>query len=122
MATPPDRHVVVFDCNIYLDIAHIVGAPFTWEAFDREAARLACEPVPHPTDRAYDSLRAVAVTQSGRFAGRGTLEVWSSEHIHKVVEDKARQSVTPDPTTGYRGLGWASKDSGSAGSEDSPSS
>ena len=77
------RHVVVFDCNIYLDAARIIGAPFSWEAFDRAVARLARLPVPHPTDKAFDSLRAMAACTSGRFAGEEVLEVWNQQpHRH----------------------------------------
>lgn len=30
----PQLHVVVFDVNVYLDVADRVGPPFTWEKFD----------------------------------------------------------------------------------------
>lgn len=106
----PQRHIVVFDCNIYLDVAVIVGAPFTWEDFAAVAARLAKDPVPHPNDMANDSLRAIAMCTSGRFAGDETVEVWANSHIEQTVLDKAMQSSTPDPVTGYRGLGWAQGD------------
>lgn len=104
------RHVVVFDCNIYLDVAHLLGAPFTWDKFHAAAARLARQPLPHPGNRAFDSLRATALCTSGTFAGDETLEVWSSAHIDKIVRGKAAQSTRPDPFTGYRGLGWPAAD------------
>lgn len=106
----PQRHVVVFDCNIYLDIASLVGAPFAWSNFDKLAAQLAKESVPHPTDRAYDSLRAVATCTSGRFAGAETVEVWTNSHIDRITLSKATQSTNLDIETGYRGLGWSIDD------------
>lgn len=102
----PQQHIVVFDCNVYLDVACLLGSPFSWEKFDRTAARAACDPVPHPSERALDSLRAIAVCMSGQFAGGETMEVWTSAHINKIVRGKATQPITPDRATGYRGLGW----------------
>ncbi|MFC4951253.1 hypothetical protein [Pseudonocardia sp. GCM10023141] len=104
------RHVVVFDCNVYLDVASVLAAPFDWAAFDAAVARLAKAPVPHPTDPALDSLRAVAGCTSGRFAGKETLEVWTSAHIDATVRSKAKHPSIPDPRTGYRGLGWSQSD------------
>lgn len=101
------RHLVVFDCNVYLDAAGLLGPPFTWEKFDAAIAQLARVPVPHPTDRAFDSLRSIAACTSGRFAGEEMVEVWTSSHIDTVVRGKAQQSVDADPETGYRGLGWS---------------
>jgi hypothetical protein len=105
----PRRHVVVFDCNVYLDVADLVGAPFSWENFNTQAACAARDQVPHPANRAIDSLRAIAVCTTGRFAGDETVEVWTNAHIDKIVRGKARQSATPDPA-GYRGLGWTHAD------------
>lgn len=101
------RHLVVFDCNIYLDAASIVGQPFVWSNFDAAIARLARIAVPHPRDGAQDSLRALAACTSGRFAGDEALEVWTSSHIDTIVRGKASQPTSPDPRTGYQGLGWS---------------
>lgn len=101
----PRRHIVVFDCNIYLDVACLLGPPFSWGKFDAAAARVAKTRVPHPVDRAYDALRAIAACASGRFAGDETVEVWTNSHINKIVRSKAVQSTEPGPD-GYRGLGW----------------
>jgi hypothetical protein len=97
---------VVFDCNIFLDAASLVGPPFSWQKFDAAVARISRDPVPHPDDQSYDSLRAMAACTSGRFAGEELIEVWTSSHIDKVVRGKANQSIQPDPMTGYQGLGW----------------
>jgi hypothetical protein len=107
------RHLVVFDCNVYLDAASLLGEPFSWGDFEAAVARLARVPVPHPQNGANDSLRALAACTSGRFAGDEALEVWTSTHIDTIVRGKARQSAAPHPETGYRGLGW-SKDAAQA--------
>lgn len=101
------RHLVVFDCNIYLDAASLLGQPFSWEAFETSAARLAKAPFPDRVNRANDSLRALAASTSGRFAGDEALEVWTSSHIDTIVRGKARQPTIRDPSTGYQGLGWS---------------
>ncbi|MFF5098430.1 MULTISPECIES: hypothetical protein [Actinosynnema] len=109
MTDEPRRHVVVFDCNIYLDVARIVGPPFSWQKFDKIAARLSRESFPHP-DRANDSLRAVAVCSSGRFAGGELLEVWTNAHIDKIVRGKAADPRRVAPSSDRRGLGWSGED------------
>jgi hypothetical protein len=107
------RHVAVFDCNVYLDTARILREPFTWEKFDAVSAKLQAIAVPHPSDRTFDSLRAVATTVSGSFPASGKLEVWTSSHIDMIVRSKAVQSSAHDPLADGRGLGW-SKESGQA--------
>ncbi|WP_410658401.1 hypothetical protein [Amycolatopsis sp. lyj-112] len=102
----PRRHVVVFDCNVYLDVADSLGAPFSWTSFNAAVARVAKDPVPHPVDRANDALRAIAVCMSGRFAGPETIEVWTNAHIDKIVRGKATHPIVADEA-GYSGLGWA---------------
>lgn len=104
------RHVVVFDVNIYLDVAALLGSPFTWGKFDEAVASLARVPVPHPINAAYDSLRAIAISTSGRFKGAETLEVYTNSHIDKMVRGKTQQPTKLDATTGYRGLGWGRED------------
>jgi hypothetical protein len=101
------RHVVVFDCNVYLDVACLLGEPFSWEKFDTAAARAVKTPVPHPLDSSVDSVRAIAACTSGLFAGDETVEVWTNAHIDKIVRGKAVQSPIADQDTGYRGLGWS---------------
>jgi len=98
----------VFDCNVYLDVANLTGR-FGWDTFSAEVARLAQVPVPHPTDRAYDALRAVAACTSGRLVGDEILEVWTSDHIDSMVHRKAVTPATPDEF-GHVGLGWSTED------------
>jgi hypothetical protein len=66
-------------------------------------------PVPHVADRRVDSLKAVALTQSGRFAGPESLQIWSSEHIDDLLVRKAMQPLT-GATPETRGLGWSQND------------
>jgi hypothetical protein len=100
----------MFDCNIFLDAASLLGPPFAWDKFDAAIARTARDPLPHPKDRAYDSLRAIAVCTSGRFAGEEVVEVWTCSHVDKLVRGKAKQPANPDPMSGYRGLGWSAEE------------
>jgi hypothetical protein len=93
-----ELHLAVFDCNIYLDVARILGAPFSWARFNAEAAKSTQLGVP-ADDRRVDALRAVAVSMSGRFAGPHLLEVWTSNHIDDLVWRKAVQD-----------LGWSTED------------
>lgn len=105
---PPAVHVVTFDVNVYLDVAELLGPPFTWEKFNDAAAAHANSPLPHPNP-AVDSLRALAVTTTGRFAGPIPLEVWSGDHIDGLTYEKAiqpRAAATPEE----RGLGWTPED------------
>lgn len=104
-----DRHAVVFDVNVYLDVARILGPPFSWKSFDEAVVAARKAPVPHPSDRRLDSLRAIAVSASGRFAGRQSLEVWTSDHIADLIEIKAAQP-TDGETPELTGLGWSASD------------
>lgn len=65
---------------------------------------------PHPDGAHMESLRLVAMCTSGRFAGDEPIEVWTNDHIDRVVRYKAMPSATPDPATGYSGLGWSASD------------
>lgn len=99
-------HVVVFDVNVYLDVARLLGRPFSWASLKQQAARLSNSPLPHPDPRC-DSLRAIAVCATGKFAGvRNPLQVWTSSDLDATVRLKACQ---PDDEAMYpedRGLGW----------------
>lgn len=108
-AEEPQRHVVVLDCNIYLDVAELLGPPFSWDRFDAVTARIARDLVPHPDDPAYDSLRAVASCTSGIFVASEPLEVWTNAHIDKMVRGKAIHPVTA-AEDGHVGLGWDPED------------
>ncbi|MFE5644454.1 hypothetical protein [Rhodococcus sp. NPDC056516] len=90
-----EPHVVVFDVNVYLDIAGLVEQPFTWQQFDDLAGAVMSQPNPHPKDARLDSLRAVAVSRSGQLCRDVKLEVWTSSHIDNLVLGKA-QTVVPD--------------------------
>lgn len=102
-SAPPQAHLVVFDVNVYLDVARLLGEPFSWEGFSALATRAAQWPT--PTDPMFDSVRAIATTLSGRFAGMEPLEVWTSDHIDDTVEFKAAQAP-------LAGLGWSAAAAG----------
>lgn len=109
MPGEPTRHVLVLDANVYLEIAELLGSPFSWEKFDEANAKAVHEVVP-ASDPRIDALRVVAMCSSGRFAGDDPGEVWTSAHIDRMVRNKATHPVTPDPETGFRGLGWSQED------------
>lgn len=104
--TGPSLHVVVFDVNVYLDAAQLVGEPFSWSRFQALAVKYANTVVP-ADDARIDSLRALSLCTSDRFAGSQPLEVWTSNHIDALVVRKARQPITGAKPED-RGLGWES--------------
>ncbi|WP_146078993.1 hypothetical protein [Rathayibacter sp. AY1E6] len=95
----------MFDVNIYLDMARLLGPPFTWSKFSEAAARQSGSQVPS-TDYRVDSLRAIATTISGRFLGEERLEVWTSHHIDDLAFDKLVQPENGEVDE-ERGLGWS---------------
>lgn len=97
--------VVVFDVNVYLDVAQLLGEPFTWYAFGERAGLEFGLPVPAPDPR-IDSLRAIAYTLRGELAPGVRLEAWTSAHIDDLVELKARQPAESKLPPEERGLGW----------------
>lgn len=109
-AAQTELHVVVFDVNVYLDVARLLGPPFTWDKFEAASAAHHAAPVPCVDDPRVDSLRAIATCRSGYLAGRDDiLEVWTSEHIDDLVRYKAIQP-TDGSTAEDRGLGWSPDD------------
>ena len=92
-----------------LDVADLLGPPFTWEKFDAAAVTYRHAPLPN-SNRQIDSLRALAVSQSGRLVANQPLEIWLSNHIEALILTKARQpknQATPE----LSGLGWTGVES-----------
>ncbi len=105
----PDQHCVVFDLNVLLDVADLLGPPFTWDKFTDAVAHHHTAPLPNAPDRRVDSLRAIAVATTGLFAGPEPLNVYTSEHLESLLVRKAsqpRDGVDPE----RRGLGWGLPD------------
>lgn len=96
--------------NVYLDVASLLGAPFSWEDFDALSASVGSATVPHPGHPAYDSLRAIAACLSGKFAGAETVEVFTNNHIEDMVHAKAQHPIEPAHGLDHRGLGWSRED------------
>lgn len=89
--------VVVFDVNIYVDIAGLVAQPFEWDKLEAVALGRWADPLPHPSDARFDSLRAVLMSKSGRVGETRTsesLEVWTSSHIDELVVKKVHEKAT----------------------------
>lgn len=100
-----DIHVVVFDVNVYLDVARILDPPYSLQTLGAVSAVNINSPCPHPTNPLIDSLRALALCTSGRFVGQQKLEVWTSKHIDDLVVHKLTQPIdgaSPELT----GFGW----------------
>ncbi|WP_395640962.1 hypothetical protein [Pseudolysinimonas sp.] len=101
-----DRRLVVLDVNIYLDVAQLVGEPFSWERFEELARDHASADLPHRVDAKIDSLRALACLVSGRMPDGISVEVWTSDHIDYLVASKAAMPVDAADERD-RGLGWS---------------
>lgn len=102
----PDPLIVVFDVNVYLDAARLVGAPFQMSRVSDILAREKRRMPPHP-DARVDSARALVIARSGILARPQRLQVWTSDHINALVRLKAHQ---PDDEALFpedRGLGWS---------------
>ncbi|MFI5934889.1 hypothetical protein [Actinoplanes sp. NPDC051494] len=97
--------MVVFDCNIYLDAARILGEPFGWDKLWRVVDDLMSVPVPHPRDEAFDSLRALRAAYAGK-RGDDVQEVWTSRHIDDMVQGVAGRPLPSGKAMGDSGLGW----------------
>jgi hypothetical protein len=102
----PDEHVVVFDVNVYLDVAERLGPPITWDRFTTEAAAIASNYVPTHDGRGGDSVVALYYCLSGEFVPGQPLSVWTSNHIENLIHRKATQTPDADHPDD-RGLGWS---------------
>jgi hypothetical protein len=101
-----DRVLVVCDVNIFVDVAELVGEPFSWGKFERLAAERANDPLPHKSNAAYDSLRALGCLVGGTLPDGRPVEVWTSDNIDYSVALKLSQSPTA-PHPDDRGHGWS---------------
>jgi len=95
MAAPPapTAHLVVLDCNIYLDVARVLGEPFDWALLSHVVAKYRSGPLPNPAFPMLDSLFVVASLMSGRFAGSASAEVWISDHIEDMIDFKLEHDL-----------------------------
>lgn len=102
-----ERVIVVFDVNVYLDAARMVGEPFQWPNLSDKIAEHYNDPANTKADHRMDALRCIALASSGRLAGNVMLEVWTSDHIDALVRFKAMQPDDEDLDDEDRGLGWS---------------
>ena len=98
---------MVFDVNVYLDVASLLGPPFDWDRFAVMAHATRAEPLPHLSDGRKDSLRAIAVSMSGSVCKHQRLQVWTSHHIDGLVVHKASSPADVALPAERRGLGWS---------------
>ncbi len=89
---------VVFDHNIYLDIARLVDEPYN--EMKMRSAVMGHRPDPDNPSQLLDAAAAVLLASKGILSGRQRMQIWSSEWIERGVENAAKRSVADD------GLGW----------------
>lgn len=104
-----DAHVVVFDINVYLDAARLLGAPIEWDDFLRLGKELSAGRVPTYDRSGKDSVVALYHATTGVFAQPERLSVWTSNHIENNILRKATQPTDADHEDD-RGLGWSVDD------------
>lgn len=112
-----DTHVAVFDVNVYLDAARLVGTPFTWAKFEAAAKTYASSYIPSYDAAGRDSLVALWMAFGGNFVPGDPLEVWSSDHIENLIFLKASQPDNPQLHAHDRGMGWSWTDANAILSE-----
>ncbi|WP_213002686.1 hypothetical protein [Winogradskya consettensis] len=100
--------MVVFDCNIYLDAARVLGEPFTWGKLRHVVDKLESVLVPHPKDEAFDSLRALNYAYAVQI-DLDNVEVWASYHIAVMVRYVLERPVVPSKKNETPGLGWSAE-------------
>lgn len=106
----PQRHVVVFDCNVYVDAARSFPPPVSWASIaDAVVHHAKPEFKPRLPLRQVDSLKALAITTSGWFRPGEPLEIWIGHHIVDTVDHILQMSTKPD-SLGRYGLGWRQAD------------
>ena len=106
----PQRHVVVFDCNVYVDAARSFPPPASWDDIaDAVVLHNKAEFTPRLALRQLDSIRALAIASSGWFRPGEPLEIWIGDHITDTVDRILQLSTEPD-ARGHCGLGWRQAD------------
>lgn len=88
--------IVVFDVNVYVDVAEVITQPFDWGRLEAAAAPHWNDPARHPSAPNIDSLRALLMSKTGRVgvgASSERLEVWSSAHIDDLVVKKVHEKI-----------------------------
>lgn len=84
-----------------------MGGPFSWEDFTSRASIHAADPNPHSTNAQIDSLRAIAISLSGRYESGCGLEVWFGRHLDDTTFHKLTQPVDGGSRSEDCGLGWS---------------
>ena len=91
--------IAVFDINVYLNVARLVGEPYSKIMLHTRLIK----PTHDPSERLkliIESAKLVAVTTSGVFAGNQSLQIWTSDWIVKGTINVAKRPVSD------KGLGW----------------
>jgi hypothetical protein len=92
--------IVVFDMNIYIDVARLVKEPFSKETMHMKV--MSHRHSPRSTSNSLiSSAQVVAICASGVFAGTQKLQVWTNSWIENGVVRVAKRPKDE------RGLGWS---------------
>lgn len=92
--------LVVFDVNIYLDVARWVGPPYSNQKLQIKLLQHRQDPST-PVEVKIQSAKLASLCSSGVFAGNQKLQVWTSDWINNVAVRVAMRS------RGEKGLGWS---------------
>jgi len=106
----PPRALVVFDVNVYLDVARLMVGNFSWDDFLKRASQHASDPNPHTLNAQIDSLRALAISLTGRYEPDCALEVWFGRHLDDTTFHKLTQAIEGGELPEDCGLGWSDDD------------
>ena len=80
---------VIFDLNVYLDIARLIEEPFNETKLRTMVLRY--KPDISKPNRKLDAAAAVLLSSTGNLAGQQRLQVWSSTWIERGVENVAKR-------------------------------
>lgn len=92
--------IVVFDMNIYIDVARLVKEPFSRQTMQIKVMGHKHNPDSNPNPL-ISSAQVVGICASGVFAGSQKLQVWTNSWIENGVVRVAKRPRNE------RGLGWS---------------
>lgn len=87
---------VVFDVNVYIDVARQCGPSFTWETLPSSSF----DDV--ETDHQRGAQYALRIAREGRYIGPIALELWTSTHITDMVVTKLISELNWDDSDAER--------------------
>lgn len=92
--------VVVFDLNVYLDVARLIDEPYSKSKLQLKMLNQPTAPTRQEANQ-FASGKAVLFCSTGIFAGLQKVEVWTNTWIEKGIVRMAQRQPHQD------GLGWS---------------